>query len=168
MLSIRKQKKISNPFRIRLFFSLSYSFGIQTIKYVPRLRRSLENHTRFQTKMGKVYTRFHTKRQNGAKTLPAGAGNTGIHRAKCATHANDYALDWRCETGERSPLAARVRACTLSLPKFKYQHVVWRNPIKRIRKYSNDFRDAVYSRQHIHSRFTYTLLYEIYCGLRKF
>ena len=44
-----------------MFFSLSYSFGIETIKYVPRLRRSLENHTRFQTKMGKVYTRFQTK-----------------------------------------------------------------------------------------------------------
>ena len=104
---------------------------------------------------------------NGVKTLPAGAANTGIHQANCATHANDYALDWRCETGERSPLAARVRACTRSPQKFKYQHL-WRNPIKRIRKYSNDLRDAIYARQHIHSRFTYTLLYEIYCGLRKF
>ena len=26
-----------------------------------RSRSSLENHTRFQTKMGKVYTRFQTK-----------------------------------------------------------------------------------------------------------
>ena len=30
-------------------------------KYVLILRDSLENHTRFQTKMGKVYTRFQTK-----------------------------------------------------------------------------------------------------------
>ena len=36
-------------------------------------RSSLENHTRFQTKMGKVYTRFLD--QNGAKTLPNGAAN---------------------------------------------------------------------------------------------
>ena len=41
-----------------MLFSLSYSFGIETIKYVPRLRSSLENHTRFQTK---VCTRFQTE-----------------------------------------------------------------------------------------------------------
>ena len=44
-----------------MLFSLSYSFGIETIKYVPRLRRSLENHTRFLTKMGKVCNSFQTK-----------------------------------------------------------------------------------------------------------
>ena len=39
-------------------------------------RSSPENHTRFQTKMGKVYTRFQTK--TGAKTLPDGAAHTYI------------------------------------------------------------------------------------------
>ena len=34
---------------------------------------SPENHTQFQTKMGKVYTRFQTK-----TTLPDGAANTYI------------------------------------------------------------------------------------------
>ena len=29
----RKQKDSSNPFRIRIFLFLSYSFGIETIKY---------------------------------------------------------------------------------------------------------------------------------------
>ena len=57
----RKQKNSSNPFRIRIFLFLSYSFGIETINTFIHSRSSLENHTRFQTKMGKVYTRFQTK-----------------------------------------------------------------------------------------------------------
>ena len=36
-------------------------------------RSSLENHTRFQTKLGKVYTRSQTKRP---KTLPFGEAHT--------------------------------------------------------------------------------------------
>ena len=61
---IRAQtKKISsNAFRIRLFLFLSNSFGLGTINTLIRSRNSLENHTRFQTKMGKVYTRFQTKK----------------------------------------------------------------------------------------------------------
>ena len=39
-------------------------------------RSSLENHTRFQTKMGKVYNPFSD--QNSAKTLPDGAAHTYI------------------------------------------------------------------------------------------
>ena len=57
----RKQKNYSNPFRIRIFLFLSYSFGIETINTFIHSRSSLENHTRFQTKMGKVYTRLQTK-----------------------------------------------------------------------------------------------------------
>ena len=38
-----------------------YSFGIETITTFIRPRSSLENHTRLQTKMGKVCTRFQTK-----------------------------------------------------------------------------------------------------------
>ena len=38
-------------------------------------RSSLENHTRFQTKLGKVYTRFQTK--TGQKPYPW--GGTYIH-----------------------------------------------------------------------------------------
>ena len=49
------------PFRIRIFLFFSYSFGIKTINTFIHYRNSLENHTRFQTKMGKVYTRFQTK-----------------------------------------------------------------------------------------------------------
>ena len=37
-------------------------------------RASLENHTRLQTKMGKVYNRFQTK--TAQKTLPFGAAHT--------------------------------------------------------------------------------------------
>ena len=70
----RKQKYFSNPFRIRIFLFLSYSFGIETIDTFIRSCSSLKNHTPFQTKMGKVYTRFQT--QNGAKTLPEGVAHT--------------------------------------------------------------------------------------------
>ena len=57
----RKHKNYSNPFRIRLFLFLSYLFGIETIKMFILSRIFFENPTRFQTKMGKVYTRFQTK-----------------------------------------------------------------------------------------------------------
>ena len=58
----RKQKNSSNPFQILIFFFLSYSFGIETIKTFiqSRIRSSLKNHTRFQPKLGKVYTHFQT------------------------------------------------------------------------------------------------------------
>ena len=51
-------KSISNP---PISFSFVYSFGIETITTFIHSRSSLENHTRFQTKMGKVKTRFQTK-----------------------------------------------------------------------------------------------------------
>ena len=57
----RKQKNASNAFRNRLFPLCSYSSGIETINTFIRTRSSLENRTRFQTKMSKVYTRFQTK-----------------------------------------------------------------------------------------------------------
>ena len=57
----RKQKNSLNPFRIRIFLFLSYSFGIETLSTFIHSRSSLENHTRFQIKMGKVYTRFQTE-----------------------------------------------------------------------------------------------------------
>ena len=52
----------SNPLRIFLF--LSYSFGIETINtfihsVVPS--KTIPDSLRFQTKLGKVYTRFQTK-----------------------------------------------------------------------------------------------------------
>ena len=68
---IRAQtQKSSNLFGIRIFLFLSYSFGIVTIKMFIHSRSSLENPTRFQTKMGKVYTRFQTK--TAQKPYPMG------------------------------------------------------------------------------------------------
>ena len=52
---IAQTKKFLKLFR-------SYSFGIETINTFIHSRSSLENHTRFQTKMSKVYTRFQTKK----------------------------------------------------------------------------------------------------------
>ena len=49
----RKQKNSANPLKIRTFFFLSYSFGIETINTFIHSRRSLENQTWFQINMGK-------------------------------------------------------------------------------------------------------------------
>ena len=64
-------KKNRNPFRILIFLFLSYSFGIEIINsFLNSSRSSFENHTRFQTKMGKVYTRFQT--ETAQKPYPLG------------------------------------------------------------------------------------------------
>ena len=71
LLRLQQQKKnFLKPIRIGIFLFLSYSFGTETINTFVHSRSSLENHTRFQTKMGKVYTRFQTKR--GPKPYPLG------------------------------------------------------------------------------------------------
>ena len=49
---------------------LSHSFGIETTNTLIYSRSSLENHTRFQTKMDKVYTRFQT--ETAQKAYPMG------------------------------------------------------------------------------------------------
>ena len=66
----RKQENSSNPFRIRIFSFLFYSFGIETINMFIHSRSSLKNYTRFQTKMGKEQTRFQTK--TAQKPYPMG------------------------------------------------------------------------------------------------
>ena len=63
-------KQFFNPFRICIVLFLSCSFGIETINTFILSHSSLENHTRFQTKMGKVYTRFQTK--TAQKHYPVG------------------------------------------------------------------------------------------------
>ena len=55
-----------------MFLFLSYSFRINTL---INSSSSLENHTRFQTKMGKIYIRFQTKT---AQALPDRAAHTYI------------------------------------------------------------------------------------------
>ena len=55
---------------MRIFLFLSYSIGTETINTFIHSRSSLENHTRFQTKMGKVYTYFQTK--TAQKPYPKG------------------------------------------------------------------------------------------------
>ena len=69
-----KQIISSNEFQIRIFPIDSYSFGIAPIDTFIHCRISLEKHTRFQTKMGKMYTRFQTK--TAQKTLLFGAAHT--------------------------------------------------------------------------------------------
>ena len=67
---IAQTKNSSNPLRIRIFLFVSYAFGIETINTFIHSRSSLKNHTRFQTKIGKVYTRFQTK--TAQKPYPVG------------------------------------------------------------------------------------------------
>ena len=70
----RKQLISSNEFRIRIFPIHSYSFGIAPIDTFIHSRSSPENHTRFQTKMGKMNTRFQTK--TAQRPLHYGAAHT--------------------------------------------------------------------------------------------
>ena len=67
-----KQKISSNAFRTRIFLHFrSYSSGIETTNTFIRLRSSLENHTRFQTK----------KKQKGKNTnLCCGIYLYGLYR----------------------------------------------------------------------------------------
>ena len=51
------------------FFFFFHSFGIETINTFLHSRSSLENHTRFQTKMSKVYTRFQSKKRKNPTPL---------------------------------------------------------------------------------------------------
>ena len=47
-LECKQTENSSNPFRISIFFFLSYSSGIETIKTFIQSHSSLRNHTRFQ------------------------------------------------------------------------------------------------------------------------
>ena len=58
----RKQTISPNAYPIRKFLLRSYSFGVETINKFIHPRSSIENHTRFQIKMGKEYTRFQTRK----------------------------------------------------------------------------------------------------------
>ena len=67
---VHTQQKLCQ--RIRIFLFLSYSFGIETTNTSNAFLHSgnsLENHTRFQTKMSKVYIR---------KTIPFGVAHTNM------------------------------------------------------------------------------------------
>ena len=66
----RKQKNSSKTFRIRIFLFFSYSSGIERINAFIHSWQPLKNHTRFQTKMGKVFSRFQTK--TAQKPYPMG------------------------------------------------------------------------------------------------
>ena len=59
----REQINSSNSFQICIFLFLSYLLGIETINTFIHFRSSLENHTRFQTQMGKVYMVFRPKQR---------------------------------------------------------------------------------------------------------
>ena len=74
----RKQKNSSKIFRIRIFLCRSYSFGTEMINMFIHSHRSLESHTQFQTKMGKVYTRFQTRYSVGPKPTPFRVAHTDM------------------------------------------------------------------------------------------
>ena len=76
LLRLQQQKKrdFLKLIPIGIFLFLSYSFRTETINTFVHSRSSLENHTRFQTKMGKFYTRLQTK----TAEKPFGAANRYI------------------------------------------------------------------------------------------
>ena len=70
----RKQKYFSNPFRIRIFLFLSYSFGIETINTFIHSVVSSKAIPHSRPKWAKYTPVFRP--QNGAKTLPDGVAHT--------------------------------------------------------------------------------------------
>ena len=82
-LGLRKKEIMSSllrlkPQQIHFEFAykhfLSYSFRIEKTNTLIHNRSSFVNHTRFQTKMGNIYTPFSD--QNGIKVKPFGAAPT--------------------------------------------------------------------------------------------
>ena len=69
----RKQKNYSNPFRIRIFLFLSYSFGIETINTFIHSVVPSKTISDSRPKWAKC---IPVSDQNGAKTLPDGAAHT--------------------------------------------------------------------------------------------
>ena len=74
-ITLARQQK-EDPFRIRILLFLSYSFEIETTNTFMPLPYSLENHTRIQTKIGKVYSPFRPKRRKN-HTLWGGTNPLG-------------------------------------------------------------------------------------------
>ena len=74
----RKQKNSLKPFRNRIFFFLSSSFGIETINMFIHSWSSLENHTWFQTKISKIYTHFQTKKVQKPYPPPPQVSSLGV------------------------------------------------------------------------------------------
>ena len=68
-LESQQQRRLKTLFN-EYFSSLSYLFGIETITTSIHSRSFQENHTRFQTKMGKVCTCFQIK--TAQKSSPLG------------------------------------------------------------------------------------------------
>ena len=75
----RKQKISSNAFRIRLFPLCYYSFGIEMINTFIHSRSSLENYTRFHTKMEKSIPVFRPKKPK-ILTLCGGTNLHGLYK----------------------------------------------------------------------------------------
>ena len=67
----RKQKRFSNPFRIRIFLFLAYSFGIETINTFIHSVVPSKTIPYSRPKWTKCIPAFSD--QNGAKSLPDGA-----------------------------------------------------------------------------------------------
>ena len=75
LLSLEQQQKrfLKIHFEFAYFSFFLTHFGIETINKFVHSHSSLENHTRFQTKMSKVYTPFKTKTVHGEwKHYPLG------------------------------------------------------------------------------------------------
>ena len=101
-LEPKHKKNSPNPSRIRTFLFRSYSSIIwnwnDTDTFIHS-RSSLKNHTRFQTKMGKVNTRFQTKTDGGGR--------------------GGYTLFWR-RIREKRDLANWLVATLLAAPSKQY------------------------------------------------
>ena len=105
----RKQKISSNVFRTRIFILRYYSFRMETINTFIHSRSSLENHTRFQTKMSKVYTRFQTKKTK-TPSLLGGIYLYGLHKGVPASRGTKIERDLTTFLRFSSQLLSDLRA----------------------------------------------------------
>ena len=78
----RQQKDFFKTISNFPHYFFSYSYGIEMTITLIHSHSSLENHTPFQTKLGKIYTLFQAKTVQ-LKILPFGAAHTyGAYRRK--------------------------------------------------------------------------------------
>ena len=108
--------------RIHIFLFLSYSFGIETTNTSNAFLHSdnsLENHTRFQTKMSKVYIRFNRQKKRKNHTLWGGTYLHGFHKETSPGRKSKYLRN--SVRGPGCPLNASFGRETL-----KRKELVWR------------------------------------------
>ena len=131
ILKSANKKNLQIHFWILIFLFLSYSFGIETINTFIHSSSSLvsKNHTRFQTKMGKVFSHDVTKIQaTKLSTLLRFYFHHVLERLKTNFHTNFHfqrvlgflmAYAWICKLLRDVAFTWRPRELSCRLKKWR-------------------------------------------------